>query len=255
MNLLCLFCTFAAFVGCCVAFGGDMFRAQVQLPSAGESEYYFYESNFQRSGENRVYYSNPDMCIYDFCSMCSSGGKGFLALMVLSFIILLFHMVIIVFRIMGGVAISAIALPTRSILVESWLTTGATLLYFIAVVVYGSTCYRSVQNTPLFTVTISGFAYTILSFFLLFLTLVLYHFIRVQPECHLGWAQKVGAAGWNGMNEEFVTDEERYVDEGDRSVAYGDASEHSQASASTYQQSTGAPPVDAIRTNPSRAQR
>lgn len=155
LNLVVLFSSFCAFVGCCVAFGGDLFRAKVET-SSGPFEWYFYQSAVQTEA-NRVYYSNGAFCVWSFCDQCSSGGKGFLALMVLSFVLLLFLMVVTVFRVMGGVAISAIAHPARSILVESWMTTAATLLYFIGVVVYGSTCYRAVQNTPAFTVTISGF--------------------------------------------------------------------------------------------------
>lgn len=67
----------------------------------------------------------------------------------------------------------------------------------------------------------------------------------------------VGGAGWSGLNEEFVAEEERHVDYagGRPPVGYGDddTAEHSGA----YQQggsTSGAPPAEAIRTKASRAQ-
>jgi hypothetical protein len=234
-----------------------MFRVNVPTPS-GNAEWLFYESYLQTEA-NRIDYSNSVTCYWSFCSTCSSGGKGFLAMQVLAFLVLLALQCITTFRIFGGVAISALAHPSRSILVESWAALVACLFYFLSVVTFGSSCYRSAQTTDGFTVTTSGFAFTIVCFFFLFVELLLFYFIRTDERCHLGYKS---TAGFRGMNEEFVGDEERRIGGGEAAHGYDDAPHASHAYASTYQQSSGvdaimptAPPVEAVATKKVRGQR
>lgn len=50
----------------------------VNTPS-GTSKWLFYQSWIQTEA-NRIDYSNNSFCPWDFCSVCNSGGKAFLAM-------------------------------------------------------------------------------------------------------------------------------------------------------------------------------
>jgi hypothetical protein len=277
VNLALLVCVFFALAACCVSFAGDLFRARVST-TAGAAEWRFDQSGVQTEA-NRIFYSNEAFCTWTFCAQCDAGGKAYLACMILAFVLLLPLTATLVVRILGGVSISALARPARSIAFESAMATAAGALYLAAVLVFGATCYRSVQATPRFTVGMTGFACTIVGFFLLFVAGLLYSALRrdTAGTWHLGWTQPVGAAGWRGMNEDLLADDARYVDRVETSVGYDDAEEtarppthahahataaglartpaqHSVRYASTYQQSTGAPPVAAVQTQRTRTQ-
>lgn len=189
INIVCLLCTFLACVGCCVGFAGDMFA--VSFPAGdGVAHWSFYQS-FLQTDANRIEFSGPN-CVWSFCDTCSSGGKGFLAMQIMAFVVLLALGAATTFRIAGGVAIIALSHPSHSLLLEGWACVAATVFYFFSVVAFGSSCYHAAQGYPGFSVKITGFAFIILCFFLLFIQMVLLYFIRKSPSCHLGY-QSVAA--------------------------------------------------------------
>ena len=202
LNLLCLLCTFLAFVGCCVGFAGGLFT--VSFPAGDGTAHWTFFQSYLQTEANRIEYSgaqcNGD--VESLCNSCKNGGRGFLATQVIAFIVLLGLLACTTLRVAGGVAIHALAHPAHSLLLESWSALLACLAYFLGVVVWGSSCYKSAQATDDWTVHMTGFAFTILCFFFLFIELLLLWAIRKDHALHLGYQSS--AFGHAGMNEQFV---------------------------------------------------
>lgn len=177
-------------------------------------------------------------------------------MLVLAFLTLVTLICILTFRIFGGVAISALANPQRSITVESWTALCASGLYLLGTIIFGATCYRETHSTDGFQVTMTGFAYIIVSFFFTFLTIILYYFIRIDPRCHLG--TPTGGSGGSGefdsLNDDLISNN-GVGGVGERRPSIGGRTDPHQGSyeyGSTYQQSS--PPSEAFMTRPVRGQ-
>lgn len=150
-------------------------------------------------------------------------------------------------------------------MLESWAVLAATVFFFVAVVVWGGTCYKSVQDTNGFDVRTSGFAFTIVCFFLLFAELIFMYFIRINPDYHLGATN----GGLNGGMNDSLADNEAY--QAADSQATASTHQHQQSYGGAHHQPIGEnslsendiyatgsyqapPPIDAISTKKTRVQ-
>ena len=168
----------------------------------GKTTWMFYES-FVQTEANRIDYSDGRLCQFSFCSTCVVGGRAFLAMQILAFVLLLALIALLLFRIMGGVAITALAHPAHSVLIESWMALIATLLQLVAVSVWGGTCLKAVHKISEFNVTLTGFGFTITCLFFLLAQLVLLFFVRRDPRFHLGFQASSFGRG-QGVSDHWV---------------------------------------------------
>lgn len=185
----------------CLCPAGELFRVSYEVGD-GKTTWMFYES-FVQTEANRIDYSDGRLCQLSFCSTCVVGGRAFLAMQVLSFVLLLALIALLLFRIMGGVAITALAHPAHSVLIESWMALIATLLQLVAVSVWGGTCLKAVHKISEFNVTLTGFGFTITCLFFLLAQLVLLFFVRRDPRFHLGFQASSFGRG-QGVSDHWV---------------------------------------------------
>lgn len=189
-NGLFLLFQILAWISTCVAFGGVLAVAKhTQLGGAIKINMYHDRLAFQ--GQTIKYGS--DLCdneIIPFCDKCNGGGKGFIAMSVFAFLCLLVSVPLTLSR-MFGCSLPRME-PTRKVLFfELVLTALTTLFFFLAICIFGGACFHAVSGAKDWSVTGTGFGFTIACFFLLVAALVLIYRIRGDSNTHLG----AGAGG------------------------------------------------------------
>lgn len=146
---------------------------------------FYWNRLYIGSGVDTTIDFDSDDCSADYCSKAKNGGRGFLAMQIFAFIGLTITIFFTLVRILG-ISISSLE-PTRKVLFgELVLTALNTFLFFLSVCIYGGTTFHEVGSTEGYSVTGTGFGFTICCFFFLIFGTVIIYIIRGDSSTHLG---------------------------------------------------------------------
>jgi len=180
---------FLAWVGCCVSFGSEL-----HYWSPGSS----FNLNTVSFKYNKVTgglsdsYSNFNTDALNL-SKCDGGGKGFVAMQVFAFLCLMPLLILTLLRFTGRYAIIPVFQSIDKLLLfEVVLNASALFWYFLAVCIWGGTCYSATKDLD-GSVTATGFAYVVLCFFFMIFNFVISFFVLKMKELQLGGDTSAGS--------------------------------------------------------------
>ena len=193
-----------AITACCVPFGARLFHVQSSdevshySPDPAPTYHFYYDRIETPSGS--VPFSAMDAI--EGSNRCPDGGRLLVAFASLSFLLLLVPFSLALLRTLS-LSPSSIPHPRQSLLVELIFAVLALPLYLIALTTYASLCYAPFQESSrFFDVRATGFAFHIVGFFLLLLSIPLAVVIRKDEGTWLG----VGGDGGYGVTREVTGD-------------------------------------------------
>jgi len=179
----------AAFIGCCVGFAAPL----ISVSQIGLSGNVYYAHVDLDLGS---YSTSESMSDFGYAD-CDSSGKGLVAMLVFAFLILLFLLAIFILRVTGQLwRIQSFQLNNirRCLLLELILTCIAAFFYFLAVIIWTSKCYSSL-NSDMDSTKALGYGYIVACLVFLVLVAFILLVLRADPSSIIGDATVKGGHG------------------------------------------------------------
>lgn len=167
---------FLAWVACCVAFGAPLFNTS--LRNYGSFVGYWDHIDGAMSYGYPAFNTGTNIA-----TDCDGGGKGFIAMMVFAFLLLLPSMALSILRIFGKEDIFPfIQSRLQCVNIELGLIGLGVFFQFLAIVIFGGACFHPIQVSAS-SIQATGFAYIIVAwFFLIFALLLALYMRRNMPD-------------------------------------------------------------------------
>jgi len=195
MNIAFWLFNFMAWIACCVAFGSELIKTEEEWttqdgkPTGDRSDFHWYHDKvtyYQPLQQKTVItmYDDSDDCSSADCSACLKGGRGLMGTIVLAFMPLCGLLALTLMHI-GGMHLKASA--SRVVFFEAILTAIVTFFFFLAVCIFGGTCYAEIGRTRNQDYRHgTGFAYIIFCFLLLVINTAIGFLMSRDATTHIG---------------------------------------------------------------------
>jgi len=183
---------FLAWVGCCVSFGSGL-----HTWSPDDSYHLTGSVTFKWNQPSGGGISSNSYSDTDQLSKCDGGGKGFVAMQVFAFLSLMPLLIFTLLRFTGKYTIVPVFQTVdKLLLLEVVLNASALFWYFLAVCIWGGTCYKATKDLT-GSVTATGYAYVVLCFFFMIFTFVISFFVLKMKDLQLGASNTTTSGRYN----------------------------------------------------------
>lgn len=191
-------------IGCIVGWGSVLGTGKL---ASADSSLDFYVQKVYISAESQSYAYSDDLVkqTFDFADKCNASGKAFIAFLVFAFLTVVIALVLVILRIFSITNSFTKNTPHEKIItMEIYLSAVAAFSYFLAIIVFGGACIRSVQySSDISNGKPTGLVYCIFCFFFLCFNVFLGFLIRRDRYSWLGVPHE-GSEYPNPNTEEYM---------------------------------------------------